>query len=53
LMAGFAFCQPMLERPGGIPLEWILMAVWVALGVAFGRLAAGRSDVEVESSQMR
>jgi amino acid transporter len=53
LMAGFAFCQPMLEKPGGIPLEWILMAVWVALGVAFGRLAAGPPAIKVESSQMR
>jgi amino acid transporter len=53
LMAGFAFCQPMLEKPGGIPLEWILMAVWIALGVAFSRLAAGPPDIKVESSQMR
>jgi basic amino acid/polyamine antiporter, APA family len=53
LMAGFAFCQPMLEKPGAIPLEWILMAVWIALGVAFGRLASRPPDVEVEGSQMR
>jgi amino acid transporter len=42
LMAGFAFCQPVLEKSGGIPLEWILMAVWAALGLVFSRFAASR-----------
>jgi amino acid transporter len=44
LMAGFAFCQPMLEKPGGIPLEWILMTVWTALGVVFSLFAASRES---------
>jgi APA family basic amino acid/polyamine antiporter len=42
LMAGFAFCQPVLEKPGGIPLEWTLMGIWAALGALFSWLAATR-----------
>jgi basic amino acid/polyamine antiporter, APA family len=40
LMAGFAFFAPLLQNPGHIPLEWMLMAVWAALGLIFSRLAA-------------
>jgi hypothetical protein len=40
LMAGFAFFAPALQNPGHVPLEWMLMAVWAALGLAFSRLAA-------------
>jgi len=40
LMAGFAFFAPLLQNPGHVPLEWMLMAVWAALGLAFSRLAA-------------
>jgi hypothetical protein len=40
LMAGFAFFGPLLHNPGHLPLEWMLMAVWAALGLAFSRLAA-------------
>jgi amino acid transporter len=40
LMAGFAFFGPLLQNPGHVPLEWMLMAVWAALGLAFSRLAA-------------
>jgi basic amino acid/polyamine antiporter, APA family len=40
LMAGFAFFSPLLHNPGHLPLEWMLMAVWAALGLAFSRLAA-------------
>ena len=37
LMAGFAFFGPLLQRPGHIPLEWMLMAAWAALSVFFSR----------------
>jgi hypothetical protein len=40
LMAGFAFFGPLLHNPGHLPLEWLLMAVWAALGLTFSRLAA-------------
>ena len=49
-MAGFAFRQPVLEKPGGIPLEWILMTVWAALGVVFSSFAASRGLPRPESS---
>jgi hypothetical protein len=39
-MAGFAFFGPLLHEPSHLPLEWMLMAVWAALGLAFSRLAA-------------
>jgi amino acid transporter len=50
LMAGFAFCQPVLEKPGGIPLEWILMGVWAALGLVFSWFAASRELSRQEQS---
>jgi amino acid transporter len=50
LMAGFAFCQPVLEKPGGIPLEWILMGVWAALGLVFSWFAASRELPRQEQS---
>jgi basic amino acid/polyamine antiporter, APA family len=36
LMAGFAFVGPLLQNPGHVPLEWILMVAWAALGLIFG-----------------
>jgi APA family basic amino acid/polyamine antiporter len=50
LMAGFAFCQPLLEKPGGIPLEWILMGVWATLGLVFSWFAASRQLSRQEQS---
>jgi len=40
LMAGFAFFGPLLQRPGHVPLEWVLMAAWAALSLIFSRVAA-------------
>ena len=40
LMAGFAFFGPLLQRPGHLPLEWVLMAAWAALSLIFSRIAA-------------
>jgi len=37
LMAGVAFFGPLLQRPGQVPLEWMLMAAWAALSVIFAR----------------
>ena len=37
LMAGFAFFGPLLQAPGQVPLEWMLMAAWAALSVFFAR----------------
>ena len=35
IMAVFVLIDPAIEAPGTIPLEWIVTAVWAALGVAF------------------
>ena len=35
IMAVFALIDPAIEAPGTIPLEWVVTAVWAALGVAF------------------
>jgi amino acid transporter len=42
LMAGCAFFGPVLQSPRHLPLEWLLMAAWAALGFAVSRLAARR-----------
>jgi hypothetical protein len=42
------WCQPVLEKPGGIPLEWILMTIWTALGVVFSLFAASRESSRPE-----
>jgi amino acid transporter len=34
-MAGFAVLDPLLSHPGRIPLEWLVTALWSALGVGF------------------
>ncbi len=34
-MAVFAFIDPMLRRPGRIPIEWIITGVWAGMGVVF------------------
>jgi amino acid transporter len=39
LMAGFAFLGPLLQTPGHVPLEWMLMLAWGALGLVFSRLS--------------
>jgi hypothetical protein len=39
-----------LEKPGGIPLEWILMGVWAALGLVFSWFAASRELPRQEQS---
>jgi amino acid transporter len=39
LMAGFAFLEPLFRAATGVPLEWILMALWAALGVFFSWVA--------------
>jgi APA family basic amino acid/polyamine antiporter len=42
LMAAFAFFGPILQNPGHLPLEWMLMLAWAVLGLGFSRLAARR-----------
>jgi amino acid transporter len=37
LMAAYAFCEPLLRDPHGIPLEWTLMAAWAVLGLLLSR----------------
>jgi len=39
-MAGFALFGPYLQRPGHVPLEWILMAGWAVLSLIASRFAA-------------
>jgi hypothetical protein len=41
-MAGFAFIAPLLQRPGHLPLEWMLMAAWGTLSLIFSRFSASR-----------
>ncbi|MBS0416992.1 MAG: APC family permease [Proteobacteria bacterium] len=40
LMAGFAFFGPLLQHPGHLPLEWMLMAAWAAVSLIFSKIAA-------------
>jgi amino acid transporter len=40
LMAGFAFFGPLLQTPGHVPLEWMLMVAWGTLGLIFSRVCA-------------
>ena len=42
LMAGFAFLNPWLARPGQVPLEWMLMAVWGCASLILSRNSATR-----------
>lgn len=44
-MAGFAFYEPLTRSAGGIPMEWLLMAVWAVLGSVFW-ITHGRHAVE-------
>jgi amino acid transporter len=37
LMAGFAFCTPILQNPGHFPLEWMLMGAWGAVSLLLAR----------------
>ncbi len=34
-MAAFALVDPILRRPGRIPIEWIVAGAWTAMGVVF------------------
>lgn len=36
-MAAFAFFSPLLQRPGQLPLEWMLMAAWAAVSLIGSR----------------
>jgi len=38
LMAGFAFFGPLLQNPGHLPLEWMLMVAWATLGLVLSRV---------------
>ena len=38
-MAAFAFFGPLLQHPGQLPLEWMLMAAWATLSLIFSRLS--------------
>src|SRR5882757_9005911 len=40
LMAGFAVFGPLLQTPGHVPLEWMLMLAWGTLGLIFSRVSA-------------
>jgi APA family basic amino acid/polyamine antiporter len=40
LMAGFAFFGPLLQSPGHVPLEWMLMGAWASLTLIFSRFSA-------------
>ncbi len=37
-MAVFAFIDPILRRPGTIPIEWVTTGVWAAIGIVFWTL---------------
>jgi len=34
-MAVFAFIDPILRRPGTVPIEWVTTGVWAAIGIVF------------------
>jgi len=42
LMAGFAFLNPLLQRPGHLPLEWMLMTAWGCASLILSRISATR-----------
>ncbi len=47
LMAGFALSQPLFLNPNRIPLEWMLMAAWAALGLLFSRFPRRPGGVQI------
>ncbi len=46
-MAVFAFIDPMLRRPGRIPIEWMVTGVWASVGVAFWFLWRPRNQIRL------
>jgi len=34
-MAAFALLDPILRRPGRVPVEWIVTGAWAAVGILF------------------
>lgn len=34
-MAAFTFIDPVLSRPGGIPIEWTVTGIWGCMGILF------------------
>jgi amino acid transporter len=37
-MTSFMIVDPILRRPGSIPIEWIVTGVWVSMGIVFWRI---------------
>jgi amino acid transporter len=40
-MAGFALLDPLLRRPGRVPVEWLVTGAWIAMGAVFRVLHLG------------
>ena len=37
-MAAFTFIDPLLRRPGSIPMEWMVTGIWACIGMLFWSL---------------
>jgi amino acid transporter len=44
-MAGFALLDPLLRRPGRVPVEWIVTGAWIVMGAVFRVLHPRRGRV--------
>ena len=49
---GLSLYQPYLDAKGRIPLEWVLLTLWLALGAVFWR-AAGRMRRRIDATERR
>ena len=45
-MAAFALFDPLLRRPGRVPIEWIVMGAWIGAGGVFRILYSRRSKAD-------
>ena len=52
-LMGSSIRQQWLDAKGGIPIEWVVMAVWAAIGVAMYRAAAPARAGLTEAAQRR
>lgn len=48
-MAAFSFYEPLTRSTGALPMEWVLMAMWAALGAAFW-MTHGRHTADSQCS---
>ena len=47
LIAGYAFCAPIIGEPNRVPVEWLILSMWAVLGLVLYRAGAhGRKTID-------